>query len=89
MRIARFEFRGNAAYGLVDPEREDVRELDGPPFEGIRATGSVRPLADVRLLAPVVPSKIVAIGLIYKDHAREMRMAIPEEPQIFLSYNFV
>jgi 2-keto-4-pentenoate hydratase/2-oxohepta-3-ene-1,7-dioic acid hydratase in catechol pathway len=84
MRIARFEFRGNAAYGLVDPEREDVRELDGPPFEGIRATGSVRPLADVRLLAPVVPSKIVAIGLIYKDHAREMRMAIPEEPQIFL-----
>jgi len=84
MKIARVEFRGNVAYGLVDPGRGEIRELAGPPFEGIRETGSVRPLADVRLLAPVVPSKIVAIGLIYKDHAREMRMVIPEEPQIFL-----
>ena len=72
MKIARFDFRGNVAYGLVDPDRGEIRELDGPPFEGIRETGSVRPLADVRLLAPVVPSKIVAIGFIYKGHAREM-----------------
>ncbi len=84
MKIARFEYRGNIGYGLVDPGKGEIRDLEGPPFEGIRDTGSVRPLTDVRLLAPVVPSKIVAIGLIYKDHAREMRMTIPEEPQIFL-----
>jgi len=84
LKIARFAFQGNVAYGLVDPGRGEIRELAGPPFEGIRDTGSVRPLADVRLLAPVVPSKIVAIGLIYKDHALEMRKAIPEEPLIFL-----
>jgi 2-keto-4-pentenoate hydratase/2-oxohepta-3-ene-1,7-dioic acid hydratase in catechol pathway len=84
MKIARFEFRGNVAYGLVDPEKGEVRELAGPPFEGIRETGSVRPLADVRLLAPVVPSKIVALGFTYKGHAREMKTAIPEEPLIFL-----
>jgi 2-keto-4-pentenoate hydratase/2-oxohepta-3-ene-1,7-dioic acid hydratase in catechol pathway len=84
VKIARFEYRGNIGYGLVDPGKGEIRDLEGPPFEGIRDTGSVRPLTDVRLLAPVVPSKIVAIGLIYKDHAREMRMTIPEEPQIFL-----
>ena len=84
MRIARFEYRGKVAYGSVDPGKGEIRELDGPPFEGIRPTGAPRRLADVRLLAPVVPSKIVAIGLIYKDHAREMRKAIPEEPLIFL-----
>ncbi|MGB3399187.1 MAG: fumarylacetoacetate hydrolase family protein, partial [Candidatus Deferrimicrobiaceae bacterium] len=84
MKIARFEFRGNVAYGLVDPERGEIRELDGLPFEGIRDTGSVRPLADVRLLAPVVPSKIVALGFTYKGHAREMGKVVPEEPLIFL-----
>ncbi|MGB5993779.1 MAG: fumarylacetoacetate hydrolase family protein [Candidatus Deferrimicrobiaceae bacterium] len=84
MKIARFEYRGNIAYGLVDPEKGEIRELDGPPFEGIRDTGSVRPLADVRLLAPVVPSKIVALGFTYKGHAREMGKVIPEEPLIFL-----
>jgi 2-keto-4-pentenoate hydratase/2-oxohepta-3-ene-1,7-dioic acid hydratase in catechol pathway len=84
MRIARFEDRGNVAYGSVDLGKGEIRELDGPPFEEIRPTGASRSLSDVRLLAPVVPSKIVCIGLIYKDHAREMKKAIPEEPLIFL-----
>ncbi len=84
MKIARFEYRGNIAYGLADPGKGEIRELEGSPFDGIRATDLLRPLAEVRLLAPVVPSKIVAIGFIYKDHAREMGKPIPEEPLIFL-----
>ncbi len=84
MKIARFEFGGRVAYGVVDPETGEIRELDGAPFDGIRATERKRALSEVRLLAPVVPSKIVAIGLIYRDHAREMRMQVPAEPQIFL-----
>lgn len=84
VKVARFEYRGNIGYGLVDPGKGEIRDLVGPPFESIRFSRDVRPLADVRLLAPVVPSKIVCIGLIYKDHAREMGMAIPEEPLIFL-----
>jgi len=36
------------------------------------------------LLAPTIPSKIVAVGLNYRDHALEMNMPIPEEPRIFL-----
>jgi 2-keto-4-pentenoate hydratase/2-oxohepta-3-ene-1,7-dioic acid hydratase in catechol pathway len=71
-------------YGLADPESGKVRELAGDPFEGVEATGVVRRLDEVRLLAPVVPGKIVAVGLNYKDHAREMGKEIPEEPLLFL-----
>jgi 2-keto-4-pentenoate hydratase/2-oxohepta-3-ene-1,7-dioic acid hydratase in catechol pathway len=84
MKIARFEYRGHVAYGLVDPDKGGIRELDGTPFESIRVSSGERPLADVRLLVPVIPSKIVAVGLIYKDHAREMGKPVPEEPLIFL-----
>jgi len=48
------------------------------------ATGVTRRLEEVRLLAPVVPGKIVAVGLNYRDHAREMGKTIPEEPLLFL-----
>ncbi|MBP2677183.1 MAG: hydrolase family protein, partial [Deltaproteobacteria bacterium] len=84
MRIARYEFEGRVRYGLADPESGKVRELAGDPFEGVEATGVVRRLDEVRLLAPVVPGKIVAVGLNYKDHAREMGKEIPEEPLLFL-----
>jgi 2-keto-4-pentenoate hydratase/2-oxohepta-3-ene-1,7-dioic acid hydratase in catechol pathway len=84
MRIARYEFEGRVRYGLADPESGKVRELSGDPFEGVEATGVVRRLDEVRLLAPVVPGKIVAVGLNYKDHAREMGKEIPEEPLLFL-----
>ena len=42
------------------------------------------PLADVRLLAPVLPSKVVAIGKNYLEHARETGSEPPAEPLIFL-----
>jgi len=84
MKIIRFEIQGNILYGLVDPGKGEIRELDGPPFDGIQVRGSAQSLAEVRLLSPVVPSKIVAVGLNYKDHAREMGKAIPEEPLLFL-----
>ena len=59
------------------------RRLDGDLF-GAHAPGA--PVGDdaVRVLAPVEPSKIVAVGLNYRDHAREMNKALPDEPLIFL-----
>ncbi len=73
---------GADADGLV------VVELLGHPFgigdEAIRLTGSRYPLADVRLLAPVLPSKVVAIGRNYADHAAELGNEIPDDPIIFL-----
>jgi 2-keto-4-pentenoate hydratase/2-oxohepta-3-ene-1,7-dioic acid hydratase in catechol pathway len=46
--------------------------------------GSPMPLAEVRLVAPVAPSKIVCIGRNYRDHAAELGNAMPSEPLLFL-----
>ena len=59
------------------------RELDGELFGSYAAGAPVDP-AGLRLLAPVEPSKIVAVGLNYRDHAAEMNKPLPAEPLIFL-----
>jgi 2-keto-4-pentenoate hydratase/2-oxohepta-3-ene-1,7-dioic acid hydratase in catechol pathway len=56
----------------------------GPSADGVRLTGKKYPVSDVRLLAPVLPSKVVAIGRNYLDHARETGAEPPAEPLIFL-----
>jgi 2-keto-4-pentenoate hydratase/2-oxohepta-3-ene-1,7-dioic acid hydratase in catechol pathway len=65
-----------------------VAQLAGHPFGGraedIKLTGIRFPLTDIRLLAPILPSKVVCVGKNYADHAREMGGEPPEEPVIFL-----
>ncbi len=79
---------GAGAGAVPDPDGLVVAEVLGHPFgigdESVRLTGSRYPLADVRLLAPVLPSKVVAIGRNYADHVREMGNEPPAEPVIFL-----
>lgn len=63
--------------------------LDRPPWEGGRATGHRDPLARVKLLAPVLPGKIVCVGLNYRAHISESLSVLPgarppREPLIFL-----
>jgi 2-keto-4-pentenoate hydratase/2-oxohepta-3-ene-1,7-dioic acid hydratase in catechol pathway len=84
MRIARYGFEGGIRFGRIDADGGKVRELAGEPFGGIRETGVAHRLEEVRLLAPVSPGKIVAVGLNYRDHAREMGKTIPAEPLLFL-----
>ena len=100
MRIARFAKGDGVAYGVVEGELESggagrpprpgltIAELYGHPFGvdpgGVRLTGNRYPLAEVRLLAPVLPSKVVAAGRNYASHAREMSGEPPAEPVIFL-----
>lgn len=84
MRIARYEYRGAVRFGVIDPGAGTIRELDRSPFEGGRPTGVEMPLEQVSLLAPVSPGKIVAVGLNYRDHAKEVGMVIPQEPLLFL-----
>lgn len=50
----------------------------------IQAGGATYKLADVRLLPPCSPTKIVCVGRNYADHAKEMGNAIPTEPLIFM-----
>src|SRR3977135_3850514 len=88
MRFCRYEVRdasspGSAPrYGLI--EGESVIEISGPPWgQWSRGSRSSR-LTDVRLLAPVEPSKIVCIGRNYAAHAAEMGGEVPKEPLMFL-----
>lgn len=82
MRLVRFRSGDRIATGLV--EGEYVRPLRGTFFQDPVPTGEEIPLTDVRLLAPVIPSKVVAVGKNYLEHAAEMGGDVPEEPVIFL-----
>ena len=82
MNICRAQFRDRVLYGVVDGDR--LIPIDGSIFEEFAIGGEALPLAGVRLLAPVEPSKIVAVGLNYRDHAAERDKPIPEEPLLFI-----
>ncbi|MFB9706249.1 fumarylacetoacetate hydrolase family protein [Streptosporangium sandarakinum] len=86
MRIARFSTGEGVGFGVVEggPGEEFVSAISGHPFGPIQFTGERHPLSQVRLLSPMLPSKVVAIGKNYADHAREMGGEVPEEPLIFL-----
>lgn len=79
-RFAEGSFEG---WGLV--ENHDVVEITPSPFGDYERTGRRFGMEQVKLLAPTVPSKIVAVGLNYKDHITEFgRTEIPKEPVLFL-----
>ena len=89
MRIARFTVSDQIAYGVVDGETADpasltVNAIDGHPFAPFERTSVRLPLADVRLLPPVLPHKVLGIGKNYADHAREMGSEPPTTPVMFL-----
>jgi 2-keto-4-pentenoate hydratase/2-oxohepta-3-ene-1,7-dioic acid hydratase in catechol pathway len=94
VRIARFSVDDELKYGVVetdDPEGLEgtVAVLDSDPlYRPVQFTGEQLPLADVRLLAPVIPrSKVVGVGRNYRAHAEELGNEVPAEPLIFLKPN--
>jgi 2-keto-4-pentenoate hydratase/2-oxohepta-3-ene-1,7-dioic acid hydratase in catechol pathway len=82
MKIVRFSTGKQAYYGLI--EGKCVRQLAGSPFAGVKVTDITHPLGEIRLLAPCLPSKIVAIGINYRSHATEFKHDLPESPLLFL-----
>jgi len=83
MRIVRFELMGRSGYGILEGEKISV--LWGTPYDGLgNTTGEGMSLPEVRLLAPCEPTKIVALGLNYRDHAAEFGHPLPEEPLLFM-----
>ena len=93
MRIVRFaplesaKLGADPLYGIL--ENETITVVKGDPiYVGVVPTTITVGLADVRLLAPVIPrSKVVCVGKNYADHAKEMDSVVPEEPVIFLKAN--
>jgi len=82
MRLVRFRFGDRIATGVV--EGGAVRALAGTFFENPVPSGEEIPLDDVRLLAPILPSKVVCLGKNYAAHAAEFGGEVPEEPLVFL-----
>jgi 2-keto-4-pentenoate hydratase/2-oxohepta-3-ene-1,7-dioic acid hydratase in catechol pathway len=80
-RIYRIDHEGTPRH--VVEENGRWRLLEGDLFDGYEV-GDEIPAAGHRVLAPIVPSKIAAIGLNYKDHAAEQNKPLPEEPLLFL-----
>lgn len=78
-RYVRFMKDGRSAHGLMDGGR--IRELRGSPLEGDTFTGAVHPSSGVKLLFPIVPPKVIAVGLNYKSHLGDR--PVPAQPEIF------
>ena len=81
-RFVRCLVDGEPVYGVI--EGEEVAVIDPHPFAIYRQTGQRVPIKGLRLLAPVIPSKIVAVGRNYADHAAELGNEVPTEPLLFL-----
>jgi 2-keto-4-pentenoate hydratase/2-oxohepta-3-ene-1,7-dioic acid hydratase in catechol pathway len=86
VRIARIAHSEGFAYAaLGDADGQEVAlEIAEQPFVKPSFTGRRWPVADVRLLAPVLPTKVVCIGKNYADHAREMGGEPPADPVMFI-----
>ncbi|MBW2623819.1 MAG: fumarylacetoacetate hydrolase family protein [Deltaproteobacteria bacterium] len=84
MKIVRFIADGEdqARIGLL--EEETVFETSGGIFGPYKKTGASFAADQVSFLAPCDPSKVVCVGLNYKDHAEESSSDLPEEPLLFL-----
>jgi len=84
MKLARFEVDNRIYYGEV--RDDEVFVLTGDIYETYTARGDKYNLDQVKLLPPVVPGKIICIGMNYMSHIRELhgKIPIPEEPVIFM-----
>ena len=82
MKLVRIQYDGGISYGTLDGKI--VRLVEGDIFGSYTVTDKVCNLAYVKLLAPVTPPNVVAIGLNYSSHAGESGEAPPERPIIFL-----
>jgi 2-keto-4-pentenoate hydratase/2-oxohepta-3-ene-1,7-dioic acid hydratase in catechol pathway len=77
MKICRFSINGESFNGVLEDDRVTI-------FENNRRRDESYPLSDVKLLAPVNPSKIVCVGRNYAEHAAELGNVVPTEPLLFL-----
>ncbi len=82
MKYARFEYEGNEHYGMV--QGEELLELDRSILDDPKETGKRYRISAVKLLPPIIPSKIVCIGQNYLEHIKEIGATPPEQPLYFL-----
>lgn len=95
MRICRIAIGDTVSFAILD-QLDDTGQIgadsvvvpiQGHPFAELDPIGTALPAHEVKLLAPILPSKIVCVGKNYLDHAVEMNSELPREPLIFLKPN--
>jgi 2-keto-4-pentenoate hydratase/2-oxohepta-3-ene-1,7-dioic acid hydratase in catechol pathway len=82
MKIVRYQDGSLVKYGVI--EKETIREMEGDPFSHFHLTSKAKKVGEAKLLSPCLPSKIVALGLNYRDHAEEVKLPIPDKPLLFM-----
>jgi len=82
MKLVRFESGLQVRYGVW--EDDIVKEVTGPIYGDFRISSTSHKIGDVRLLAPVEPTKILCVGLNFRDHIEEIGMPTPKFPAHFL-----
>jgi 2-keto-4-pentenoate hydratase/2-oxohepta-3-ene-1,7-dioic acid hydratase in catechol pathway len=82
-KFYRIDYKGTPRHVIEAVDGSPWRLLEGDLFDGYEAGDEVARGAH-RLLAPVMPSKIVCIGLNYKDHAAEVGKPLPKDPLMFI-----
>ncbi|SDU44709.1 fumarylacetoacetate hydrolase family protein [Gordonia westfalica] len=89
MRLGRIASPDGVAFVSVEGEGDDAvaKEIAEHPFGTPTFTGRSWPLADVRVLAPILASKVICIGKNYAAHAAEMGGEAPQDPVIFIKPN--
>lgn len=81
-RYVRYSHQNRVAYGILDGDT--VRELSGSPLTSPKPTGRTVKLAEVKLLAPIDPGKVIAVGLNYQSHIGQQKPA--KYPGLFAKY---
>lgn len=80
--LVRYQNEQGAFYGKLEEGR--ITRIEGNIFSGYTLSSDHVSLSEVKLLAPIQPSKVVCVGLNYTDHARELNLELPKEPLLFL-----
>ncbi|HEX74117.1 MAG TPA: fumarylacetoacetate hydrolase family protein [Dehalococcoidia bacterium] len=82
MKIVRFAIDNKVRYGIL--KGESIQAIEDKPYRYLKPSDDYYQLSQVKLLPPCTPSKIVALGLNYHSHAKEVNARIPNAPLIFL-----
>jgi 2-keto-4-pentenoate hydratase/2-oxohepta-3-ene-1,7-dioic acid hydratase in catechol pathway len=82
MRLVRFVAEGCAGFGVY--KEDGIQPVSWEPFDYLVSTIEIVDPATATLLSPIEPSKIIAVGLNYRDHAEEFALEIPDEPLLFM-----
>ena len=82
MKYARFEDKGIIYEGRI--ENGFILPIEDSPFQKLTPIEHPLKISDVKFISPILPSKVIAVGLNYVDHAEELKLPLPKEPLIFL-----